>query len=85
MKTSKTTAPVVKLLGVNELPEPFVDESDASTTYYGYAPLGTDEDEEGWMIVKKVKTGNITKTLYAQGSMDFAFSWSNRASYVYSR
>ena len=38
MKTSKTTAPVVKLLGVNELPDPFVDESDASTTYYGYAP-----------------------------------------------
>ena len=43
MKTSKTTAPVVKLLGVNELPEPFVDEANASTTYYGYAPLGTQQ------------------------------------------
>ena len=43
------------------------------------------EDEEGWVIVKKEKTGNVTKVLYANGSMKFECAWSQRTSYNYSR
>lgn len=85
MKSKVETAPVVKMFGVNELPEPFIDESTASDTYYGWAPIGTDESEEGWRIMKKTKTGNVTKCLYANGSMNFEFAWSKRTSYSYSR
>lgn len=85
MKSKVETAPLVKGFGLNELPEPFVDEASASVTYYGYAPLGTAEDEEGWVIVKKEKTGNVTKALYANGSMKFECAWSKRTSYNYSR
>lgn len=78
-------APAVQTLGVNIIPEPFIDEADENTTYYGYAPMGTDENAEGWMIVKKVKSGTVTKALYAQGKMDYVSAWSNRTSYNYSR
>lgn len=78
-------APIMQTLGLSVLPEPFIDEADANTTYIGYAPIGVAEDEEGWMIIKKVKASNVTKTLYAGGKMEFAFAWSDRTSYDYSR
>jgi hypothetical protein len=76
--------PIVKTL-FEHLPKPFVDVADANNTYYGYAPLGAGEDEEKWRLELHQTTGNVTKVLYAEGSMDFRFSWTDRASYAYSR
>lgn len=85
MKEAKTTAPIVRTF--NEyLPAPFIDGMpDADGTYYGWAPMGTNEDEEGWRIAKIVVENSVTKTLYAQGTMDFISAWSERANYSYSR
>lgn len=83
MKENKKTAPVVQTL--NEyLPQPFVDEA-GDVTYYGWAPLGTAEDDKGWRIMREKKDGTVTKREYANGSMDFAFAWSERANYNYTR
>ena len=84
MKEIKTNAPVVKTFA-EHLPQPFVDNASESVTYYGWAPMGTDENEAHWRIMKEVKEGNVTKRLYAQGSMDFEFKWSERTNYTYSR
>lgn len=87
MKDSKINAPVVQTLS-EYMPAPLVDETTESgddVKYYGYAPLGTEESEEGWRIAKVVTEGTVTKTLYAQGSMDYRFAWSERANYTYSR
>lgn len=77
-------APVVQTLGVDALPAPFVDEQD-DATYYGWAPMGVNEDEEKWRIMRVKKTSTVTKSEYANGSMNFCFAWSNRLSYTYSR
>lgn len=84
MKGQKIDAPVIKQLGVNLLPDPIIDEQ-TDETYYGYAPLGTGESEEGWLIKRVKKTGTVTKTEYANGSMAFDCAWSERANYSYRR
>ena len=84
MKITKTTAPVVRTFS-EYLPEPFIDEVSETEKYIGYAPMGTDEDEEGWRIVKVVKEENVTKHLYAQGTMDFISAWNKRTEYSYTR
>ena len=85
MERCKTTAPVMQTLGVDWMPAPFEDTSVSGVKYIGWAPLGVEESESGWCIMKETTTGGVTKREYANGSMDFAFSWTNRASYTYSR
>lgn len=83
MEANKVTAPVVRTMS-EYLPEPFVDET-TDAIYYGWAPLGVGETDNGWRIMKETKNGTVTKREYANGSMDFAFAWSERANYDYSR
>lgn len=82
--TGKTKFPVFESL-TEHLPQPFVDEVSATEKYYGWAPLGVSETQEAWRIMKEIKVGNVTKRLYAQGSMEFSFSWAKRTQYSYSR
>jgi hypothetical protein len=84
MNSKKTDAPVVRTFS-EYLPEPYIDEVSDSVKYYGWAPMGTSEDEDGWRIMRETKDGTVTKREYAQGTMDFVSSWSKRTSYVYSR
>ena len=85
MEVTKKTAPVVQLLGTNWMPEPFIDESTENVTYYGWAPLGVQEGDAGWRIMRKKKENGITKCEYPNGSMDFCFNWDHRDSYEYGR
>ena len=84
MNSKKTDAPVVRTFS-EYLPEPYIDEVSDSEKYYGWAPMGTSEDEDGWRIMRETKDGTVTKREYAQGTMDFVSAWSKRTSYVYSR
>lgn len=84
MNSKKTDAPVVRTFS-EYLPEPYIDEVSDSAKYYGWAPMGTSEDEDGWRIMRETKDGTVTKREYAQGTMDFVSTWSKRTSYVYSR
>ena len=84
MNSKKTDAPVVRTFS-EYLPEPYIDEVSDSVKYYGWAPMGTSEDEDGWRIMRETKDGTVTKREYAQGTMDFVSTWSKRTSYVYSR
>lgn len=84
MKTLKTSAPVMRTFH-EYLPEPFIDEASEDVKYVGYAPIGTEEDEEGWRIIRVSKVGTVTKSEYAQGSMGFESAWSKRTNYKYSR
>lgn len=84
MNSKKTDAPVVRTFS-EYLPEPYIDEVSDSVKYYGWAPMGTSEDEDGWRIMRETKEGTVTKREYAQGTMDFVSVWSKRTSYVYSR
>lgn len=85
MKSQNVNHPIIQTLGINHLPEPIVDEVSASEIYYGYAPMGTDEDETGWLIMRKKKTGTVTKCEYAGGRMSYEFKWTERTKYIYSR
>ena len=84
MNSKKTDAPVVRTFS-EYLPEPYIDEVSDSVKYYGWAPMGTSEDEDGWRIMRETKDGTVTKREYVQGTMDFVSAWSKRTSYVYSR
>lgn len=84
MNSKKTDAPVVRTFS-EYLPEPYIDEVSDSIKYYGWAPMGTSEDEDGWRIMRETKDGTVTKREYVQGTMDFVSAWSKRTSYVYSR
>ena len=84
MNSKKTDAPVVRTFS-EYLPEPYIDEVSDSVKYYGWAPMGTSEDENGWRIMRETKDGTVTKREYVQGTMDFVSAWSKRTSYVYSR
>lgn len=84
MNSKKTDAPVVRTFS-EYLPEPYIDEVSDSVKYYGWAPMGTSEDEDGWRIMRETKDGTVTKREYSQGTMDFVSAWSKRTSYVYSR
>lgn len=83
-KSVKTGAPVMRTF-YEYLPEPFIDEASEGVKYVGWAPIGTEEDEEGWRIMRETKTGTVTKREYAQGTMGFTSAWSERLNYRYSR
>ena len=85
-----------KTMGFLEsMPEPFTDDltdtNGLGDKYVGYAQLGVSETEEGWRISKttvEIDAGTgarITKTLYANSSMLFSFSWALRDQYEYGR
>ena len=81
--------PTIKTLE-ETLPAPMVDEADAKTTYYGYAPLGTPTSKALWKIIKVTKTNaaspyGVVTTAYAEGNMDYDNIWDNRAALTYSR
>lgn len=80
----KTTAPIFQLLS-ESMPKPIIDKVSDSLIYEGHAPLGTHEEAEGWMIARITISGTVTKTEYAQGTMDFVSAWSAREDYQYSR
>lgn len=84
MEVSKKDAPIVRTFS-EYLPEPFIDEVSANEKYYGWAPMGTAETDNGWRIMKETKSGTVTKREYAQGTMDFISAWSERTTYNYSR
>lgn len=87
MISNVTDAPVVKMLGVDELPAPYVDRSDedSGVVIYGWAPSNVGESDNGWRIMKEVTENKVTKCLYPNGSMAFAFAWSERSNYTYGR
>lgn len=85
MEGFKTTAPVMQTLGVDCLPAPFEDTSTSGVKYIGWAPLGVSESDNGWRIMKETTTSGVIKREYPNGSMDFAFAWTNRTSYNYGR
>lgn len=86
MENYKVTAPVVQPLGVSWLPAPFEDRSQEDEVIYGWAPLGVDETDEGWRLMKETTdSSGITTRLYPNGSMDFKFKWSERNNYEYGR
>lgn len=62
MKGIDSMMPVVRKMGVNAYPAPFVDESISGYTIYGYAPLGTEEDEDGWTIEIIHEVGGVKTT-----------------------
>lgn len=85
MKGFKTTAPVIQMLGLDYLPEPLVDKSVNGITYYGYAPLGTDESDLGWLIIRAVTANKVTTIEYAQPDPEgFVHSWTQRETYFHS-
>lgn len=81
---TRTNYPVVETI-TEHLPLPFIDEVSATEKYIGYAPLGVDENTEGWRLIKEQKVGTVTKRLYAEGSDDFRFAWEKRRQYRYTR
>lgn len=85
MEVFKKTAPVVQTLGVDSLPAPFEDTSTSGVKYTGWAPLGVTEEEVGWRIMRETTVSGVVKREYPNGSMDFAFAWSERAKYNYGR
>ena len=85
MEQFKTTAPIYQELGVSYMPAPFEEKLEDGNKIIGWAPIGVGEDEPHWRLMKEVTEGGVTKRLYAQGSMDFEFKWSERANYIYSR
>ena len=84
MLHNKIEVPVVQTLD-DYYPKPIVDKSVENVIYRGYAPIGTNESFLGWRIEKETTTNGITKVEYAEGSMDYKFSWTLRANYSYSR
>ena len=70
MNSKKTDAPVVRTFS-EYLPEPYIDEVSDSVKYYGWAPMGTSEDEDGWRIMRETKDCTVTKRENAQGTIYF--------------
>lgn len=85
MEDFKTSAPTMQILGVNYLPEPFVDESTTGVKIYGWAPIGVSTSDDGWRLMKETVADGITKREYPNGSMAFQFNWDNRSLYYYKR
>jgi len=84
MKNFDFAAPIVQTF--NEyLPQPYEDAAGNGVIYYGWAPLGVGEDEEGWRIMRQTNIGTEIKREYADGSMEFKFKWSERSNYIYTR
>lgn len=61
-----------------------IDEVDASTTYLGFAKIGTATSTAAWQILRIQKTGTVTLIQYADGDTRFNNIWDNRASLSYS-
>jgi len=61
-----------------------VDMVSESVFYQGWAAFGAPaENAAKWGIIKRVKVGNVWSKLFAEGSANKTFKWSDRASYNY--
>ena len=61
-----------------------IDDANATTTYFGFAPVGSSESSASWKIKRLTTSGSITKLEYADGNVNYDNNWSNRASLTYS-
>ena len=53
--------------------------------YIGYAPVGSDETHESWVIHELIydSSNRMSKKLFAEASKSFDKAWSERGSYEY--
>ena len=53
--------------------------------YIGYAPAGSAETQDRWVIVELIydSSDNMIQKLFAEGSIGFNLSWSERTGYDY--
>jgi len=61
-----------------------IDEADSSTTYVGWAPIGSSTSSAVWRIKKIYTSGTVTTITWADGNAKFDNVWDNRASLSYS-
>ena len=61
-----------------------IDEVDSTTTYIGYAPVGTPTTVSQWKIKKLRTVGVIIYIEYAGGKETYANKWDDRAIITYS-
>lgn len=86
----RTEYPVTQELGLNSLPEPYVDALPVdgggnTVTYFGYSGTRVLETDLSWLIVRKTVNGTVTKYEYPGSSMLFNQAWASRATLQYSR
>lgn len=60
-----------------------VDEPNTSTTYQGWAAVGTATSAAGWRIRKITKTGNVTSITWADSNANFDNIWDDRTGLTY--
>lgn len=58
------------------------DTTTPNVTYFGWAPMGSLENEEKWRIMKMDETTGVSKVLWADGDDQFNNVWNNRATTV---
>lgn len=61
-----------------------IDEADSSTTYIGYATIGSATASAVWRIKKISTVSTVTTIAWAGGSQAFSNIWNNRAALSYS-
>ena len=61
-----------------------IDEASATTTYFGYAPIGTATSSASWKVKRVVESGTTITTTWADGNNNYDNTWDNRASLSYS-
>lgn len=72
------------LNGVGSLYTVRIDEVDATTTYFGFAAVGSSTASAVWRIKRMTVSGTVTSILFADGNSNFDNVWDNRASLSYS-
>lgn len=58
-----------------------MDSSSASNTYYGYSMNVTNQDTDNAWVIRKVTSGSVSQTVWANDEKSFYSNWSNRYSY----
>ena len=59
-------------------------DTSGSTTYYGFADVGSLDASAVWRIFRETKSGSVTSFTYADGDSNFDNIWDNRVSLSYS-
>ena len=83
--TARHEYPLVSVSVYPQQPAPLVDKISDDEIYYGYANMGTSEDDEAWLIVRVTVDGTVTRTEYPNASMAVNQKWSDRATLSYAR
>lgn len=60
-------------------------ESGTNVVYMGLAIPGTSSKDAKWQIKRMSydDNSNVTSIMFAEGSLDFSYRWSNRTAYSY--